>query len=186
VRRDYTSGELTAAEWREFRGELEPEMRAAESEVERLRGRLAEVEADASLDDVEADVLAKLARIRAAIAGEISDRDGVAAVQAALMRLFDGFVLHAGTPSEAHVELIGEPCWIEPIVSSQAVADYDDELRPVLGERVDVPLGDGAPLARADLLPEQRLHPLDALYLDGGHRAAVYAKAVNRPAQRRP
>lgn len=132
VRRDYTSGELTAAEWREFRDDLEPETRAAESEVERLRERWSEIEADASLDDVEADVLTKLAHIRAAIAGEISDRDGVDAVRATLMRLFDGFVLHAGTPSEAHVELIGEPYWIEPIVSGRVVADYDEKLRPVL------------------------------------------------------
>src|SRR3954451_22873225 len=41
------------------------------------------------------------------------------------------------------------------------------------GEGVDVLLGDAAPLARADLLPEQGPHALDPLYLDGCHRAAV-------------
>src|SRR5512146_1750320 len=42
-----------------------------------------------------------------------------------------------------------------------------------LGEGVDVVLGDRTPIARADLLPEQRLHPLDSLHLDGGHRSRV-------------
>jgi hypothetical protein len=64
----------------------------------------------------------------------------VDAVRAALLRLLDGFVLHAGTPSEAQVELIGET-WIEPIVSALAVAGYDETLRPVLAQR---PLGDAA------------------------------------------
>src|SRR5262249_37010780 len=43
-----------------------------------------------------------------------------------------------------------------------------------LGEGVDVRLRDSAPLARADLLPEQRLHPLDSLHLYRSHRAAGY------------
>ena len=42
-----------------------------------------------------------------------------------------------------------------------------------LGEGVDVGLGDGAPLARADLLTDQRLHSLDSLYLDRCHRRPV-------------
>src|SRR5262249_52374859 len=35
------------------------------------------------------------------------------------------------------------------------------------GEGVDVLLGDGAPLTRADLLAQHRLHPLDTLHLYG-------------------
>jgi DNA invertase Pin-like site-specific DNA recombinase len=140
VRADYTTGELTAAEWRDFRDELEPEATAAEAEADRLRAQSAQIEDSDPTEDVEAEVLAKLAQIRAAIAGEVSDRDGVDAVRAALLRLFDGFVLHTGIPSEAHVELIGE-MWIEPIVSSHAVAGYDEDLRPVLAQK---PLDDAA------------------------------------------
>ena len=52
-----------------------------------------------------------------------------------------------------------------------------------LGEGVDVGLGDRAPLARADLLADQRLHPLDSLYLDGCHRARSLT-AVSRSTSR--
>jgi hypothetical protein len=75
-------------------------------------------------------VLEKLAEIRMAIAGEVAERDGVGG-RAALLRLFDAFVLHAGLPAEAHVELIGET-WID---SRQAVTGYDEDLRPVLARK---------------------------------------------------
>lgn len=39
-----------------------------------------------------------------------------------------------------------------------------------VGKGVDVLLGDRAPLARADLLPDQSPHALDTLYLDACHR----------------
>jgi hypothetical protein len=123
-------GDLTAAEWRELRADLAPELDAAQAEAERLRERLQSVEADTAVTDVEAELLAQLARIRAAVAGEVTDASGVAAVRSALLRLFEGFVLHRGTPEHAHVELIGE-CWIEPIVSTHAVEGYDEKLRPV-------------------------------------------------------
>ncbi len=134
VKRDYANGDLTAAEWRELRDELEPEASAAEAEASRLREQLAEVESGATLADVEVDVLAKLAHIRAAVAGEVSDREGVAAVRAVLLRLFDAFTLHTDTPKDAHIELIGQP-WIEPVVSRHALAGYDEELRPVLARK---------------------------------------------------
>jgi DNA invertase Pin-like site-specific DNA recombinase/predicted RNA-binding Zn-ribbon protein involved in translation (DUF1610 family) len=134
VKRDYTHGELAAAEWRELRADLAPERDAAQAEAERLRKRLCSVEADTALTDVETELLEQLARIRAAVAGEVVDAAGVAAVRSALLRLFDGFVLHRGVPEQAHVELIGEN-WIEPIVSRQAVEGYDEKLRPVLARK---------------------------------------------------
>lgn len=39
-------------------------------------------------------MLETLARIRAAVGGEVVDAEGAAAVRAVLMRLFDGFILH--------------------------------------------------------------------------------------------
>ena len=40
----------------------------------------------------------------------------------------------AACPSTPTFELIGE-CWIEPIVSRQAVEGYDEKLRPVLARK---------------------------------------------------
>ena len=79
-------------------------------------------------------MLEQLAATRAAIAGEISDAAGVAAVRSALLRFFEGFRLHHGIPAQTHVELIGTR-WLEPLVSEQAVAGYDEKLRPVLARK---------------------------------------------------
>lgn len=94
VKRDDVNGDLTAAEWRKLRAELKPESVAAKAEAQRLRRQLAEAEADTARAGVEVDVLETLARIRAAVVGEVVDAEGAAAVHAVLMRLFDGFVLH--------------------------------------------------------------------------------------------
>jgi len=52
------------------------------------------VEANTAISDAEAEAVEQLAHIRAAVAGEVTDAAGVAAVRSALLRLFDGFVLH--------------------------------------------------------------------------------------------
>lgn len=133
VRRDYTHGDLEAAEWRELRAELEPDLKAAEAEAERLRGQLAEAEEQAAVKDIEAAVVERIARIRAAVAGEVKDAEGAAAVRATLMRLFDGFTLRDGVPGgdgPVNVELIGER-WLDPHISPEAIAGFEAEL-PVL------------------------------------------------------
>lgn len=132
VRADYTDGEISAAEWRELRSELEPQSAAAEAERDRLEAKLQEVDDGPPLDDLEREILAQLAHIRAVVAGQVRDAEGVDGVRAALLRLFDRFILHSGLPDSVHVELINEGFWIEPVVSEQAVAGYDKELRPIL------------------------------------------------------
>jgi AcrR family transcriptional regulator len=133
VKGDYISGDLSAAEWRELRAELEPEAEAAKAEAENLRVQLAEVEAGTALTDVEADVLETLSGIRAVLAEEVRDSDGAAAVRAVLMRLFDGFMLHRGDPGDqVSAELAGTGCWIEPLLNERTVDRYDAKLRPVL------------------------------------------------------
>lgn len=82
---------------------------------------------------MEAELFEQLTRIRAAVAGEVTDAAGVAAVRSALLRLFDGFTLR-DIPDRAHVELI-DTRWIEPVVSEKAVAGYDEKLRPVLARK---------------------------------------------------
>lgn len=78
-------------------------------------------------------MLRRLAQIRAAVAGEVQDAKGADAVRAVLMRLFERFILHRGIPEQAHIELLlGTQCWIEPVISEQAVAGYDEKMRPLL------------------------------------------------------
>ena len=134
VKGDYSSGGLPLEDWIEFKTELEPQRDAARSEVERLGTHLIEIEAGEALSDLEQELLEQLARIRAAVGGAVKDANGVLAVRSALLRLFDGFVLHRGLPEETHVELIGET-WIEPIISQQAIEGYDERMRPVLARK---------------------------------------------------
>ena len=98
VKRDYVSGQLAASEWRELRVELEPELAAAQEDEERLRGQLEEAESETALSKVTAGLLTQLSEIRAEIAKEVTDSKDAAMGRASLMRLFDGFVLHKGSP----------------------------------------------------------------------------------------
>lgn len=132
VKRDYTGGELTVKEWRELRAELEPEARAAEAEVERLRQQVAAVDADTVVDRAREELVEHLASLRAAVAGDVTAADGVEGVRAVLLRLFDSFVFHPELPDKAHVELIGSTYWIEPIVSEEAIAGIDQQERPII------------------------------------------------------
>ncbi|MFT3863980.1 MAG: recombinase family protein [Solirubrobacterales bacterium] len=123
VKADYLAGDLTATEWRELRAELEPAAEAADRECERLGSQLHEAEGDPALAGIETGLLGRLAHIRAALAGQVTDAAGVDAVRAALMRVFDRFVLHNGPPEgRANLDLIGEGWWIEPVTSEEVIA----------------------------------------------------------------
>jgi site-specific DNA recombinase len=130
VKADYLAGELNAAEWRELRAELEPAAEAADRECERLALQLQAAEADPTLVGLEAGLLERLAQIRAALAGQVTDAAGVDAVRAALMRVFDRFVLHKGRPVErANLDLIAEGYWIEPVTSEEVIASVAGKRR---------------------------------------------------------
>lgn len=132
IKRDYTHGELSAAEWKELRVELEPEAAAAEAEVKRLREQLVSAESGAALGDAESELIEQLAQLRAAVAGEVSAGEDIDAVRAVLMRLFDHFLFHPELPANANVDLIGSRYWIEPVLSERAIAGYDEKMKPVL------------------------------------------------------
>jgi len=89
--RDDTNGDLTAAEWRERRSELDSEADAAYAEVERLQKQIRAHEADSALDEAEAEaeVAALLESTPRSIRGEVKDTAGVPTVSAMLLRLFD-------------------------------------------------------------------------------------------------
>lgn len=88
---DYASGDLSAATFERLSTKTAEELTAAEEEAKRHRRRLDEVEAGAEVGDAEAEMLAWLSELRAAVAGEVKDTDTVASLRAALSRLFDGF-----------------------------------------------------------------------------------------------
>ncbi len=139
VKGHYLDGELLAPEWRELREELEPASQAADSECERLSTQLAEVEAGPNLAGVEDELMVRLAHIRTALAGKVTDAPGIDAVRAALMGIFDCFLLHRGAPEDgANLDLVGEGYWIEPVISEHAIEGYDEKFQPVLARK---PLG---------------------------------------------
>lgn len=132
VRRDYTDGKLTAEDWSAFNDELSADLAGAEAELARFAEQRAEVTAWGQIQDVEHDVLAKLADLRATIAGELSSAAGVDAVRAALLRIFDGFSLRRPEIGRrVHADLAwGGDLIIEPMVKERVVEGYTS-LRPV-------------------------------------------------------
>ncbi|MGI8440899.1 MAG: recombinase family protein [Thermoleophilaceae bacterium] len=92
VDRDYTHGSLSAEHWGALRGPLQGEHDGAVAKLGQLRARGAEVAAAAeAAGDAEGDAVARVAEIRAAVAGEIEAADGLAGVRVALLRMFEAF-----------------------------------------------------------------------------------------------
>ena len=132
VKRDYTTDEITAAEWRELRPGLIAEATAATSEAARLRDQ-----EQAAIDArPEAPVLRDLADLRADIIGGAS----IEQVRAALLRLFEVFHL---TPADdisapdVPDDTVLDNIWlgayeIWPQARPQVVVGIDEEMAPVL------------------------------------------------------
>jgi site-specific DNA recombinase len=92
VERDYTLGDLPAAEYTRLRTRLESELSASTGALDRLAAREREVEDLSVLEDVE--LLARLAELRSAIASDVTaNPDDFAATHAAIRRLFKAFHL---------------------------------------------------------------------------------------------
>jgi DNA invertase Pin-like site-specific DNA recombinase len=133
VKGDYLGAEITAAEWRELRSELEPEVEAAESQAERLREQLEAVRLRAALSAAEDDALGQLARLRAAVAGEVRSGQDLDAVRATLRRLFVHFLFHPEEPAQGRAHLlVGGHYWIEPQLREETLAEYGDWLSSLL------------------------------------------------------
>jgi DNA invertase Pin-like site-specific DNA recombinase len=142
IEHDYSRGKLDVDDWKRLRARLEPELEAANAERDRLREQFAQVERDADVLATEAEVVEELARVRNAIAGEITDAEGIEAVRAVLLRQFDTFVLRReglripttdGTDVYLDAETPdGEERWIEPVPSEHAIKGFDESYRPVL------------------------------------------------------
>jgi hypothetical protein len=92
IRRDYQDGKLAADDWREQRHELTAELEGARAELERAEAREAElVAAEEASGEPRERALARLAAIREAVAGELTDAEGIDQLRAALHEMFDVF-----------------------------------------------------------------------------------------------
>jgi DNA invertase Pin-like site-specific DNA recombinase len=111
VKRDYLEGRIPAEDWSEFRDDLSTELSAAQAQAVRLDEQLASIQEAGSLADLEAEVLKKLAAIRATLAGEVVDTKGVDAARAAILRLFEGFNL---AEPQLGQQVPGELAWVGP------------------------------------------------------------------------
>lgn len=164
VRADYMAGEISAADWRDLKPDLEA---AAEAACERLAELSASESAilEAAGPESEAAAVERLAEIQAAVAGELAENRDLDAVRAALARMFDGFVVYRasrpprGVPVWARelgeyspaelAELFrsegSEPIpaadWIIlPIPAAEVFEGLDENLRPILRrEALDLP-----------------------------------------------
>ena len=122
VKRAFYDGAIEPEDWKEAKADLEPEHAAAVAELERLREHERAIHGWADVRDAEAETFRRLAAIRSAIAGEVNDSEGVDAVRAALLRLFERFVVYAD----------GDQGRIEAIVRHDAIRTVDEDLRPIL------------------------------------------------------
>jgi DNA invertase Pin-like site-specific DNA recombinase len=101
VRRDYTNGDITAAEWRELRGDLESEHAAAVAERDRLAANAEAVRESRAELDAEAGVLRRLGALRGAVVERkrtAEQKSDVDALRSALAQTFNCLEL---TPSGA-------------------------------------------------------------------------------------
>lgn len=137
LERDYEAGELPAAHYLRLSEKWTTEQAAARAEVEQLERRLREVESRQPLEAAEAAVCEQLAQLRATIAGEVTAAHSVEGVRAALLRLFDHFLIgrvRNGAPERGDVafEHRGEAYVIWPEPRAEALEWLGVNWEPVL------------------------------------------------------
>lgn len=124
VRRDYTDGQITAADWHSLRTELEAEQAAAQAQADQLTAQRDELAQSTAAIDAETQLVQRLAGIRATIAGKINGAQDLDAVRAALRQTFQGFRLttRAANPTPVDLAWVGDDrLEIEPIVREDAI-----------------------------------------------------------------
>lgn len=146
VHDDYKEGLITAAEWRDLRAELDDELQAATARTVALAQREQEVRDAAAFDDAEERALRFLGRIRSAASTDLHDPEAVEALRAALLVLFEGFVLYA--PDQPLPESLWEAGHVEAFSVSPTGACIVPKLRfdgvPLDPVSIDVPAGSQA------------------------------------------
>jgi DNA invertase Pin-like site-specific DNA recombinase len=93
VRGDYLAGAITAAEWKQLRGELDADRAAAAAEADRHRRHADELAAEAGRLDAEQEFAAQITELRHLVAGRVAEAASIDAIRAALTMTFARFDL---------------------------------------------------------------------------------------------
>jgi site-specific DNA recombinase len=94
AKRDYGRGALDAETYTELVVGYKSEHTASEANVKQLQGRAEQIRAaERTAGDGEAEVMARLAQVRAAVSGEVRSASDLEAVRAALARMFEEFTI---------------------------------------------------------------------------------------------
>jgi site-specific DNA recombinase len=94
IRRDYADGKLDADDWRSLRDQFAGELDGARAELAQAEAREAEVIAAEEASGAPRErALERVAAIRAAVAGELTDAQGIEQLRAALGEMFDTFLI---------------------------------------------------------------------------------------------
>jgi site-specific DNA recombinase len=137
---------LTMDEWHRVSAVPQQEAAAAALALEDLARERSAIEESADAIDASAEFRERISALRAAVAGEVLDAEGIAATQAALRRVFHGLVLHRAdsptSPRRVNAELgLGVPGYVlEPRVRADVLEGTLRHGTPVLTR---VPLESG-------------------------------------------
>jgi len=116
---------MTLDEWRRLAAVPQREAEAAALAIDDLTAERGEVESTADVMDATGEFMERITALRASVAGDITNAEGIAATQVALRRVFDGFTLHRDDAPEAprrvNAELmVGASYVVEPRVAEEA------------------------------------------------------------------
>ena len=116
---------MTLDEWRRVAATPQSEAEAAAGAIADLTAERDAVEATEDIIDATDEAMERIAALRAAVAGDVTQAEGLASCVAAPRRVFDGFVLHRvdapEAPHRVNAELIvGASYVLEPVVSEAA------------------------------------------------------------------
>jgi DNA invertase Pin-like site-specific DNA recombinase len=118
---------MTLDEWRRVAAVPASEAEAAGLAIDDLTAEREAVEATGDVADATGEFVERMTALRAAVAGEVNEADGILAAQTALRRVFDGFTLHhveaPNAPRRVNAELHVGPTWsyvIDPRVDEAA------------------------------------------------------------------
>ena len=113
--RGFMNGSIEEDDYSRMADKAKSELAGARAELERLRAQEAQALASVGLEDVEQELLKRLA--------EIKDASGnIEAIRAALTRTFERFVIHVD----------GAEGRIEATLKPQSIKTVDEEIRPIL------------------------------------------------------
>ena len=124
VKADYVAGEITAAEWRELRIDLEESLAAARAAVTQAQGQVEAVIAAGAVTDTEEELLRHLADLKALVSGTVGQARDIEALRTVIRQLFsfielcppdapfgvhgaDESALNALVPVDAPVPMVG-------------------------------------------------------------------------------